>query len=783
MPMPDRAQAPARPDLLHDRTTTSRRPRRWRLLAGTALLATMAALSGCGGGGGGSSFGFAGFPPPSGPGTGNPPPSDPPMLASIDSQLPADTATTAQRCDFLDPAHCMLPFPNDYYTVADASTDTGRRLNLQTASMPRSEVVRNKPIDTTEWNRNDGFSPGAMIVTRVPGVDLVRTGAPGIGDLSASLKADAPVVLIDADTLEQKLIWVELDKNNVSAPDRQSLNIRVAKNLEWGHRYIVAMRNMKDAAGKTIEAGPAFRIYRDRHESALGFVNDRRAHMESILSTLQRAGMAREPLYLAWDFTVGSQRSITGRMLAIRDAGFAALTDGTPGFKVTTVQDLTPAQDARIARHIEGTLTVPSFVAAPTAGTADITPVIAAVAPYLGGGALSVPAVKAAFDTLGDKPLPLETFRYASATPGVYDTPVWDGHSTLTVPFICNIPRAALNPDGSINPARISLYGHGLFGKPTEVNASNVKDMSNEHNFVFCATNWYGFSQTEIVPSVFGFFDLSNARVPFDTTQQGVLNMLMLGRAMQSAKGFGSNAAFQMGTTPRSVLDTSELFYDGNSQGGILGGMLMSVAQDIHRGVLGVPGMNYSLLLERSADFPEFATMVYAAYPDSLDQQFIFSLWQTLWDRAEANGYAQAMTDKPLPGTPAHKVLMHVAFGDHQVTMWSAEVEARTIGAKLYCPATASGRHPDAVPYFQLSCMDLGAGGYDGSAMVVWDSGPGRLPPPPQDNLAPTAGSDPHEDPRATPAARQQKSEFLRSTGKVVDVCGGAPCRSAAYAP
>ena len=59
MPMPDRAQAPARPPFIH--------PTRWRLLAGTALLATMAALSGCGGGGGGSSFGFAGFPPPSGP--------------------------------------------------------------------------------------------------------------------------------------------------------------------------------------------------------------------------------------------------------------------------------------------------------------------------------------------------------------------------------------------------------------------------------------------------------------------------------------------------------------------------------------------------------------------------------------------------------------------------------------------------------------------------------------------------------------------------------------------
>ncbi|MBB3179577.1 hypothetical protein [Variovorax sp. Sphag1AA] len=783
MSMFDREQAPSSPFPFH---TLERTPR-WGTLAGMALLAGAAVLAGCGGGSGNS--GFAGLPPtssatttPTQPSGGGVPPTETPMLASIDSELPVDTASTASRCDFLDSAHCMLPFPNDYYTVADKSTDTGRRLNLQTASMPLSTVA-NKRIDTTEWNRNDGFSPGAMIVTRVPGVDLARTGTPLIGDLSASLKADAPVVLIDADTLEQKLIWVELDKNTVSSPDKQTLNVRVAKNLEWGHRYIIAMRNMKNAQGDTIEAGPAFRIYRDRHQSGLDFVNDRRDHMESIFATLKKAGVSRDSLYLAWDFTVASQRNLTGRMLAIRDAGFAALSNGVPAFNVTLSQDYTPAQDARIARHIEGTLTVPKFVAAPTAGVADISPVVAAVAPYLTSGSLSIPNITAAWATLGDKPLPLESFRYASATPGPNDLPVWDGSSTLTVPFICNIPRAAINGDGSVNPARISLYGHGLFGKPTEVNASNVKDMSNEHNFVFCATNWYGFSQTELIPSVFAFFDLSNARVPFDTTQQGVLNMLMLGRLMQNANGFASNAAFQMGTAPQSVLDTSELFYDGNSQGGILGGMLMSVAKDIHRGVLGVPGMNYSLLLERSADFPQFAAMVYASYPDSMDQQFIFSLWQTLWDRAEANGYAQAMTDKPLPNTPPHKVLMHVAFGDHQVSMWSAEVEARTIGAKLFCPATAPGRHPDAVPYFQLSCMDMSSGGYDGSGIVVWDSGPGRLAPPPQDNLAPTAGTDPHEDPRATLAARTQKSEFLKSAGKVVDVCGGAPCKTDVYTP
>jgi hypothetical protein len=30
--------------------------------------------------------------------------------------------------------------------------------------------------------------------------------------------------------------------------------------------------------------------------------------------------------------------------------------------------------------------------------------------------------------------------------------------------------------------------------------------------------------------------------------------------------------------------------------------------------------------------------------------------------------------------------------------------------------------------------------------------------------------------PRNSPLARTQKSEFLRTDGAVVDVCGGAPC-------
>ena len=60
------------------------------------------------------------------------------------------------------------------------------------------------------------------------------------------------------------------------------------------------------------------------------------------------------------------------------------------------------------------------------------------------------------------------------------------------------------------------------------------------------------------------------------------------------------------------------------------------------------------------------------------------------------------MTTDPLPGTPAHEVLMHVAFGDHQVANVTAEVEARTIGASVRRPALAPGRHTDVDPYYGM---------------------------------------------------------------------------------
>src|SRR4051812_34598440 len=52
-------------------------------------------------------------------------------------------------CDPIDPAQCMLPYPNDWFTKPDSTSATGRRLDLNIAAMPRN--AWGKPIEPSAW--------------------------------------------------------------------------------------------------------------------------------------------------------------------------------------------------------------------------------------------------------------------------------------------------------------------------------------------------------------------------------------------------------------------------------------------------------------------------------------------------------------------------------------------------------------------------------------------------------------------------------------------------------
>ncbi|WP_231922178.1 hypothetical protein [Micromonospora krabiensis] len=654
--------------------------------------------------------------------------------ASAAAAPPATTGPAAAQpnCDPIDPAACLLPFPNDYYTVPDRSSPTGKRVRFAASAMPAN--AQGTPIDPTEWNRQDGFSPGSPILVRVPGLDVAKTGIAPVTDIGRSLAPDAPIVLVDTRTGKRTPYWAELDAHAAGQPDRQLLIIRPAVALAEGTRYVVGLRRLRDGNGALIPAPKAFTAYVTGAD--LRHRDSRVPQMKRILADLTRSGVQRHSLYLAWDFTVASRHGLTGRMLAIRDGAFAALGRAAPSFTVTQVTDYPPEQDPLIARQVTGTVAVPSYLT--------------------GGGG---PGSRLHYGPAGGGGTP--------PTPNALPTP---SGATVAADFVCNIPRSA----SARKPAHLSLYGHGLLGRPTEINAGNVRTMSNTYDFTFCATSWIGMAAAD-VPYVAGAFtDLSAFPAVADRLQQSFLNFLFLGRAMIHPRGFAAHPAFR-DATARPLIDAAGgLHYDGNSQGGINGGALTAIAQDWTRSVLGVPAMNYSTLLQRSVDFAPFQTVMDGHYPDKVDQQLIFALLQMLWDRSEANGYAQHMTDRPLPGTPKHQVLMHVAFGDQQVSPVAAEVQARTIGTRLHTPALADGWSLDVRPYWGIP--PIRGYPYRGSAMVVWNSGAAQAPPP--TNLAPAGpeyGDDPHEFPRAQAGAQKQKAVFLL-TGNVIDVCARTPC-------
>ncbi len=620
-------------------------------------------------------------------------------------------------CDPLDTKRCLLPFPSNAYTVADTATDTGRRV-----AMPVGALAANASgvdVDLSEWNRNDGFSPNTPLLAFLPELDATASDLPTWTDIGASLADDATVVLVDTDTGERIPLWAEIDMHPADPADRL-LTIRPAISLPEGRTFTVGLRGMADAAGAAIEPSTSFVVYRDNLTTGIDAIETRRPEMEAGFAALAAAGVTRSDLQLAWTFTVASTRNISERMLHIRQEALAALGDVAPAYTITAV---TPNSDDNIALQIEGTYTVPNYL------TADGSP--------------------------GN------SFFYSSNT--IDSLPQQNG--TVESPFVCNISVATMN---GTEPAHLVVYGHGLLGDHKEIDAGNVRAMSNEHNVVHCATKWAGMSEDDVGNAVATLGEFGKFKTIADRLQQGVLNQIFLGRLMTRAGGLGDDPNFQRADgTP--IIDSSHLDYDGNSQGGIMGLMLAAVSPDIERVVLGVPGMNYSLLLPRSVDFDDYEAIFKPAYPNDLDRVLILGVTQMLWDRGEGGGYVQHLTADPYPGTPAKTVLLDVAYGDHQVTQLSALVAARTIGATIHRPVAADGRWGEVEPGWGLETTVYPS---KGSAMVVWDSGMADIP---FDNVAPRAGDDSHEDPRADADVRTQKASFLFDD-TLIDVCAGDPC-------
>jgi hypothetical protein len=539
----------------------------------------------------------------------------------------------------------VTPWPSAVYETDDTSTVTGRRLDIPAGALPKN--YDGVEVSPALFNGQDGFSSAApLLVAFETGVDPANL--PSFHDFTQSLMASSPTVLIDMSTGELVPHWAELDVRGADDPANQALYIRPAAMLKRGTRYVAAIKTtLKAKDGGPLPISEGFQALVDGEATSHPLLEKVRPRYEDIFAALAAHDIAKQDLVVAWDFTTRSREQTQADLLDARTATLAALGDGS-GLSYTVTESETPG-DTRFATEIHGTYEAPLLMN-DTATRAD------------------------ADGTVGATP-GMSLARDAGGKPMVIGKASW--------PFTAMIPQCALD---AASPVPAIVYGHGLLGTAEDqVPSGGPRNAAAEVCAILIGTDMFGMSQQDIPNVALALNDGNDGPLVFDALVQGMMNHVALVQQTRSVLATAPDVFAKSGGG--SLIDPDRIYYYGISQGGIMGGTFCAIDPVIERCVLQVNGINYSLLLERSADWPTYRTPLLGAFDTPLLVTLMINLMQNEWDRTEPTAVADVLTGSGFPDTPAKQVFMQVALGDTQVPNLGSEYQARTMGIPLILPS------------------------------------------------------------------------------------------------
>lgn len=614
-------------------------------------------------------------------------------------------------------SRCMVPWPSSAFEIDDDSTVTKRRVAIPERTLP--VTYDNIPTDPKDWNTYDGFSASAPIIVQFPG-GVSPAGLPPVDNMAPSLAADSPTILIDMTTGTRVAHFSEVDAGAADAdPASQAMFIRPAARLMPGHRYAVALtKRVKAKDGTELPISPGFAALRDGKPLGHKLLDAMIPRFADVTAALVADGHAMADLVLAWDFTVASDANLHRDMIAVRDRTIAALANHPIQITITTDE---PVDDGSvIARRISGTLDAPLF---------------------LSNDGRTNPGTKIVRDAEG---LP--------AVQGFYQ-----------IPFNAIVPACA---GASPTPVPMVAYGHGLMGSSGEATGGVQRTTSAELCMPFVGTDMRGMSEVDLAAVARALNQIDRADEVMEVIEQGMANHITLVHAMRTT--FATTVFTDGAATPRSLVDPTKVYYYGLSQGAIMGTAAMAWEPTVQKGVLGVGGANYSMLLDRSTDWPTYRTILSGAYPDPLDIVLAINLFQMRWDKVEGAGVVHTVLTGN-EGNPPKQLLMQIALSDEQVPNIGSYWQARSMGIPVVGPTPVSPWGLEVMAAPLATPM---------SALVIMDGG---APAAPLTNT-PAEEVDPsmHNLTRTQAATRRQIGAFFE-TGAIVNECAGAcVCQSGA---
>ena len=375
-------------------------------------------------------------------------------LASHFGPWPMPSQANAD-CDPLDPTECALPFPSFHHMVADVTTDTGWRVNLQGKVLP--PLRGGLEIHPGFLNELDGFSTMAPILFYMDGLKEAHERGENNYELQGperieySVTSNSITLLLDVSSRELVYHSAEIDYLD---QERPMVMIFPSEPLKHNTHYAVAVLNAADAEGRRLP--PTMGIEKIFHQTNSP---QRTRFRERVIPALEAAAtwfsFQKDPkaLQLLFDFHTISESSQLGMIRGVRDAtmnhlgGKSApwqanndnsgkgdgIWDWRHHARAIDVQDWDCKGGEMIARTIHAEIDVPWFLTKFGAG---------------GRGAfLDRKAVESG-------------------------TPVTLGQAKFIVQIPCSVRNAALGHSGGKPLRSIMEYGHGLFSNREEVNDS-----------------------------------------------------------------------------------------------------------------------------------------------------------------------------------------------------------------------------------------------------------------------------------------------------------------------
>ncbi len=611
-----------------------------------------------------------------------------------------------QGCNPVSTDDCFLPFPSFYYLKQDPASATGYRVNYPQGILPVNKA--GVALDPAPFNREDGFSPASQILAYFA-QGVTPASLPSQNDVAASTLTTSPVQIINFTTGTRVPLFAEVDEN--TTPDQhQGLIIRPMIKLDNDAHYVVViLDSVQDLNGKPLAAPVPFVYLRDGQATSNGIVEGIRSRYEQLFSFLSDHGISRKHIVLAWDFTTASDSSITGHLISMRDQALAMTPTTGISYSLTvttfTTDITSSAYNANIYKELTGTFSAPTFL-----------------------------------DSKG--------YLVTDSTTGL---PQYVGQAGY--PILVHIPWCITD---TTLPVPVMIYGHGLLGSNSEMDSGYQEGLINNGPLcmVQIGTNWIGLSESDIGNAASAVMNFNLMPLITDKLQQAQINVIVMGKLAIGALMTDTNMQFN-----GKPIIGNEIYYYGISQGGIEGVTFMSVDPDIIRGALGVPGSIYSIMMQRSHDFVELASVFNPSYPDPLDRLKLLSLSQYQWDFTDPISFASHVVNNPLPGTPKKQILIQAGLNDCQVPNLTTEILVRTMGI----PAM------DALPV-SIYGIPLQPSPLD-SAFTLWKVPDSTVYVPPATNIMPAQDNNVHEDIRRLTEVKDQLGLFFTTGGVVKQTC------------